>query len=137
MAVLWCAYAAALPLLFPDYLGRVLPLVWGLYLDLGGSSVAQVLTTQRLGTVIVLLLPLAVMAWRPAGAALVRVLSLAALGALAAAIVQHKGWSYHVLPVQMFACALGGALAARWLDRRPAAAPHTAASVLAGLFALY
>src|SRR5262249_31359844 len=60
-------------------------------------------------------------------------------GARAAALVEHKGWSSHVLPIALFTCALAGLLAARWLDRlfgRVVRARHAAAA-LTGLFALY
>lgn len=143
MAAVWAAYLASLPLLFPDYLGVVVPLVWDYYLDLGALSAAQVLLAPRMATALCLLLPLLWLAFRRSGpdAALPRMLGLAALGALASAVAQHKGWSYHILPIELFACALGGVLAACWLDRlggsrlRPAA--YAPAAVLAGLFALY
>ncbi len=145
MVGVWAVYLASLPLVFPDYIGSVLPLVWNVYLDLGGATVWQVLATQRLGTVVCLLAPLLIVTWRRRAVAtdapLPAILALAAVAALAAAIVQHKGWSYHVLPVQMLACALGGVLAAQWFDRRhvtaSAATPYSVAGALAGLFALY
>ena len=81
-------------------------------------------TTSRsnFATAIALLLPLLFLAWRRR-TELPTILALAASAALAAAIVQHKGWSYHILPVQMFACALGGVLAAQWFDARHATLP--------------
>jgi len=148
LAAVWLGYLASLPTVFPDYLNVVMPLVWGYYLDLGGLSVWDVLLVPRLATAMLLL---AVLLWvlvrRGARADLTRswarpwMLALAALGALAAAVVQHKGWSYHIVPIEMFACGLGGVLAAAWLDaagavRGPAGGPHVAAA-LAGLFALY
>ena len=144
MAGVWAIYLASLPLLFPDYISSVLPLVWSVYLDLGGTTVWQVLATQHLGTAIVLLVPLLWLTWRRRigpGAMLPSILAIAASAALAAAIVQHKGWRYHILPAQMFTCALGGILAAQWFDARQAvlmgSSPGSIAAVLAGLFALY
>jgi hypothetical protein len=144
MAGVWAIYLGSLPLLFPDYIGSVLPLVWSVYLDLGGTTVWQVLLTQHLGRAIVLLAPLLCLTWRwrtVPGAALATILAIAASAALAAAIVQHKGWPYHILPAQMFTCALGGLLAAQWFDARQAAlmgSPQgSIAAALAGLFALY
>jgi hypothetical protein len=142
------AYLASLPLLFPDYLGTVVPLVWNFYLDLGGSSAWRVLLTPRLFVATCLLLPLLFLAFRglpnlqrAPRAALPPLLALTAVAAFAAAVVQHRGWSYHVLPIELFACGLGGLLAARWLDRRritvAAPAPYAVASVLGGLFTLY
>jgi hypothetical protein len=148
MVGVWAAYLASLPLVFPDYLGTVVPLVWNFYLDLGGSSAWQVLLTPRLAVVTALLLPLLFLAFRgrpiplrAPGGVLPPLLALTAVAALAAAVAQHKGWSYHVLPIELFACGLGGVLAARWLDRRritvAAPAPYAIAAVLGGLFALY
>jgi hypothetical protein len=146
MVGLWAVYLVTLPLAFPDYLGTVAPLVGDFYLDLGGLTVAQVLMTPRLGAALCLLLPLLVVTFRrlplrAPGGALPAVLALAAVTVLASAIAQHKGWSCHVLPIELFACGLGGVLAARWIDRRrislAAPAPYTVAAVLGGLFALY
>jgi hypothetical protein len=148
MVGVWAAYLASLPLVFPDYLGTVVPLVWNFYLDLGGSSAWQVLLTPRLAVVTCLLLPLLFLAFRgrpiplrAPGGTLPPVVALAAVAALASAIAQHKGWSYHILPIELFACGLGGLLAACWLDRRritvAAPAPYAVAAVLGGLFALY
>jgi hypothetical protein len=117
MAGLWLAYLASLPLLFPDYLGHVMPLVWDYYLDLGGLAWWQVILTERLGTALMLLLPLAVLAAQPGRGALPKVIAAAALGATVSAVVQHKGWSYHALPVRLLAGLLAIVLAARWLDR--------------------
>src|SRR6185436_3121750 len=64
MVGVWSAYLASLPLLFPDYLGTVVPLVWNFYLDLGGSSAWQVLLTPRLVVATSLLLPLLFLAFR-------------------------------------------------------------------------
>jgi hypothetical protein len=141
MVGVWVAYLASLPLIFPDYLGIVVPLVWDFYLDLGGLTASEVLLVPRMATILALLLPLLVLVFRrPAGPRpLPRLLALAALGALASAVAQHKGWSYHILPIELFTCGLGGLLAARWLDRLSTRQidPYHAAAVLAGLFALY
>jgi hypothetical protein len=56
-------------------------------------------------------------------------------------MAQHKGWSYHILPIELFSCGLGGVLAARWLDGLGAARGQDEAiriaAALAGLFSLY
>ena len=131
---------------FPDYIATVLPLVWGFYL--GGLTVWQLLVTPSIGAVVCLLLPLLLAVFRPRSVplhplagALPRLLALAAVAALAALFMQHKGWSYHILPVQLFTCGLAGVMAASWLDRRrdsaTTPAPYTAAAVLGWLFALF
>lgn len=144
MVAVWLAYAISLPVVFPDYLNVVVPLVWDFYVDLGGLSVWDVMLMPRMATALLLLLPLLAIAARqllqPAGA-LPRMLLLAALGALASALAQHKGWSYHIVPIEMFELALGLVLAARWLDGQGVARTRKAgvhaASALTGLFALY
>jgi hypothetical protein len=150
MVGVWAVYVASLPLLFPDYIATVLPLVWDFYL--GGLTVWQLLVTPSIGAVVCLLLPLllplVLPAFRPRSVplypfagALPRLLALAAVAALAAMFMQHKGWSYHLLPVQLFTCGLAGVMAASWLDRRrdraATPAPYTVAAVFGWLFALF
>ncbi|MCK8785904.1 hypothetical protein M0638_16110 [Roseomonas sp. NAR14] len=141
MAGVWLLYLASLPVLFPDYTGYVLPLVWDYYLDLGGLAWWQVVFGDKLGAAVALLLPLAAVAFlAPAfrrgrnGGTLAQSLALAGIGAIASAWAQHKGWSYHVLPVRMFAATLGLVLAARWLDGAlsPARARLSAPALAAG-----
>ena len=146
MAALWLGYLVSLPLVFPAYLGTVVPLVLEYYLDNGGQTAWGLLLQPRLSTVVVFMVPLTVMAWRQR-ASLPRVLALAGLGALFSALFQHKGWSYHIMPIELFAGALAGVQAACWLDAQRAgevsregavqvSAVHVAAG-LAGLFAIY
>lgn len=140
MALLWLAYVASLPFLFPDYLGTVVPLVWEYYLAQGPVSLLDVALLPRMAIAEALLLPLLVVAAR-GQAPLPRMLALAGLGSLVSAIAQHKGWTYHVLPVAMFALTLAGVLAATWFDRTGAVSTlrggQRAAGVLAGIMALF
>ena len=73
------------------------------------------------------------------GGVLPRLLALAALGALASAVAQHKGWSYHIVPIELFAGALAAVTAAGWLDRLGVAspAPPRIAAGFAALMMLY
>jgi len=139
MAAVWALYLACLPFFFADYLGVVLPLVWDFYLNLGGLTAWQVLLVPRMATAVSLLLPALWIAFRrPAGrmgakgAALPRLLGLAALGGVAAAVTQHKGWSYHIVPIEFFASALATLTAARWLDRTRAT-ERTSGTSVAGI----
>jgi hypothetical protein len=133
MAALFLAYLAALPLLFPAYLGAVVPMAVDLYVDNGGLTALGVLLRPRLWPVALALLVLAVVAFR-GRAMLPRLLVLAAFAGLVAALVQRKGWPYHFMPAQLFTLSLAGLLGARWLDRRGARAGWAAG--LAGGFAL-
>lgn len=144
MLAVWAMYLASLPLLFPDYLNVVVPLVWDYYLANGDNTVLLVLLVRRMFTVLCVLAPLASIAFWPGsriGAGLPRLLVLAACGAVASAMAQHKGWSYHIVPIELFTCGLGGVLAARWLDGFNAARGRDGAvriaAALGGLFALY
>jgi len=144
MGCVWLAYAISLPLVFSDYLDVVVPLVWDFYVDLGGLSVWDVVLLPRMATALLLLAPVLALAAGPAlrrDGALPRMLAVAAIGALASALAQHKGWSYHIVPIEMLALALGLLLAARWLDGQGAMRTRRtavrAAGALAGLFALY
>jgi hypothetical protein len=144
MAAVWAAYIVSLPLLFPDYLNVVVPLVWDYYLANGDNTFLLVLLVRRMLTVLCALAPLAAIALWPGsrvGQGLPRLLALAALGAVASAVAQHKGWSYHIVPIEFFTCALGCVLAARWLDGLNAARGRAGAvriaAALGALFALY
>ncbi|SDC22150.1 hypothetical protein [Belnapia rosea] len=117
MAALWLLYLASIPAFFPNYLHHVLPLVRDYYLGLGDFAWWQVILSERLGTALAALLPLALVAARGGFGALPQVVAAAGLGAALAAIVQQKGWTYHAVPVRMMAGLLAVLLAARWLDR--------------------
>jgi hypothetical protein len=133
MASVWAAYLASLPVLFPEYLGSVVPLVLDYYLANGGQTPLSVLLIPRLGVAALVLVALAAVAFARGGT-LARVLALAGLGALASALVQQKGWSYHIVPVELFAGALALVLAARWLAGRR---PVRVAAGLGWVFVLY
>jgi hypothetical protein len=132
MAAVWLLYLATLPVAFPDYLGHVVPLVMDYYLATGGLGLAAVLLTDKMGSAVVaVLLVLPMLAWRGAGAG-ARALGCVALGGMLSAIVQHKGWSYHVVPMAMATALAGGWVAARWFDRAlPAGRAVAAAPMLA------
>ncbi len=121
-----------------------MPLVWEFYLDEGETTALRLFLLPRMATVLCLLAPLLWIAVRlrwQRDTALVRMLCLAALGALASAVAQHKGWSYHIVPIELFTCSLGLLLAAQWLDRSGAVGGRARAARFAGglggLFALY
>jgi len=136
MAALWLAYLALIHVAFPDYEGFALPLAVEFYHS--PASLADVLLNERMAPALVVFLPAAILAlWRPRG--LAPVLALAGLGALAAALVQMRGWSYHVMPVKLLGGLLAVQLAGRWLDAnlpRPAGSAPGFAALAAGFLAL-
>jgi hypothetical protein len=82
---------------------------------------------------LLLALPLAL--HRRAGA-LAQALGLAAAGAFVSAWVQHKGWTYHVLPMTILGLGALMAAGARWLDEAlPARRAAHAAPALAAVAA--
>jgi len=133
MASLWALYLAAIPVFFPGYFGRVLPLVWDWYVDLGGGAWWEVLLSATTGSAALFALGLvALAALIPRLGALPRLAAAATLGGLAAALVQHKGWSYHLVPVWTWGGLGCGVLLARGADRAlPAATARRAAPLLA------
>lgn len=133
MAGLWLAYLAAIPLLFPDYFDLVVPLVMGFYLGASGFGAFDVLLGDKIGAALLLLLLLAPFAARRAAGAPAQALLAAGIGGFLSAWVQHKGWSYHVVPMTMAGALLAGLLAARWLD---AALPPARAAAAAPALAL-
>jgi hypothetical protein len=138
MGALWLLYLASLPLLFGDYVFGVVPMVWDLYLNLTGLSLLDTLLVPRVGTAALLLAPLLWLTLRSTpwpGAALPRLVGLAALGGLASVVAQRKGWSYHIVPLELLTLALAVLLAARLLDALDATRRLTA-PVLAALLGL-
>lgn len=120
LALLWLAYLALIALRFPAYFGTIIPLVRSEYLGFAGPSFVQALTTVHLFSATAATIALlacaaasgtAVLGWLP------RLLAAGALGGLAAALVQLKGWSYHVVPVWICAGLFCGIAAARAADR--------------------
>jgi hypothetical protein len=137
MAVVWVIYLASLPVLFPDYLNVVLPLVFKYYI--GGHSIWQTTLVPRMGIALVLLIPLLWIAFRDQDAC-VKILSLAAVGAAVSGLIQRKGWSYHIVPIELFGFVLAGTLASRWLDTHGSELrkySRSMASALSMLFVLF
>jgi len=116
MAAVWVLYLASIPLLFPDFFGHVVPLVWDYYVDLGGLSAWGVLLTPNMAGAGLLLGLVSVLCFVRRFGPLVLALWAATAGAFVSAAVQHKGWTYHVAPVFMLAGLTAGLIAARWLD---------------------
>jgi hypothetical protein len=134
MAAVWAIYLASVPILFPDYLKVVLPLISSSYL--GGMSIWQTAQEPRAAIALLLLIPLLLFALLGRNA-VVKILSLAAVAAAASALAQRKGWSYHIVPIELFGCVLAGTLAARWLDMRRSNLRNYSESMASGLALLF
>ena len=90
----------------------------------------------RMGTALVLLVPLLWIAFRGKDV-LPKILSLAAMGAAVSALVQRRGWSYHIVPIELFGCVLAGTIASRWLDMRGSNFHQYSLSIASGLSMLF
>ena len=134
MVVVWTIYLASLPVFFPDYLDVMLPLIFNFYV--GGQTVWQTILVPRMGIALVLLVPLLWVGFR-GNNVLAKVLSLAAVGAAVSALVQRKGWSYHIAPIELFGCVLAGTIAACWLDMRASNLRKHSPSMAFGLSMLF
>ncbi|WP_338663120.1 hypothetical protein VQH23_23655 [Pararoseomonas sp. SCSIO 73927] len=136
LAGVWLLYLASIPLLFPDFFGHVLPLVWDYYVDLGGLSALSALLTPNMSVAALALALVSAACLARPGGPLVLALWAAMGGAFLAAWVQHKGWTYHVAPTFMLGGLAGGLMAARWLDGAlPSARARRAAPALSALLA--
>ncbi|WP_424813875.1 hypothetical protein [Roseococcus sp. YIM B11640] len=138
MAAVWLGYLGLIFGSFPDYPGFTLPLALEYYHSHLGFR--ALLLNEWLTPAALLFVPCAVLALRRPGG-LAPVLALAGLGALLAALIQGRAWSYHAMPVRLLGGLLAVQLAARWLDaalpagRAARAAPGFAA-IGAGLLGL-
>lgn len=133
MAALWVAYLALIHFAFPDYEAFAFPLAVEFYHS--GASLGSVLLNERMAPALLVFLPAAGLALlRPRG--LAPPLALAGLGAMVAAIVQMRGWSYHVMPFKLLGGLLAAQLAGRWLDAN-LPAPARVAPAFAALAAAF
>lgn len=136
MLAVWLLYLAAIPVFFPAYFREVVPLAWAVYADIHGPGPWRVLLTDVMGAAELLLVVAVPLALRREAGAFGQALAAAAVGAFLAAWVQHKGWSYHVLPISILGCAAVAVTAARWADRAlPEASARAAAPLLAAVAA--
>ena len=126
-------YAAIVILLFPVYLTDIVPLARDFYLPIGQGTPLNILVKPRMIPVFALLVPLV---WPALKSPAPRMLCLAAIAMLVSAMIQHRGWSYHIVPIELLTTATAALLAAQWLDHHQRETPH-AAAVLVGLISLY
>ncbi len=116
MAAIWLLYLASLPVFFPEYLSFVVPLVADFYLGNHAFGALDVLLGPLIGSALAgLIVACAMLVW-PGSGQRAQMLALVGVGAFASAWVQHKGWSYHVVPINMAVALVGVTVAARWCD---------------------
>jgi len=128
------AYAGAVYWLSPNYFD-MLRLLSTTYWNYADSWTGFVQVPEFMGAAL-----LATIAWMVGSTApaLFRTVSLAALGFALAAIIQHKGWSYHWYPVLALCWLLFGLAVAKAVAYRQAASPViiTALAVIVSAWSL-
>jgi len=131
-AAIGLAYVAAVPPAFPDYVANILPIGLDLYAPIR-EPVASLLAAPGLLFAFVLVVCALRLARDDPGDPLVAIPALAGLGALAAYLVQGKGWLYQAYPTLAFFALAGGAALARFAQPKPRVALGAAAFLAAAL----
>jgi hypothetical protein len=111
-AALGLAYVAVVPLAFPDYVARILPLGLDVYAPIREPLIALLAAPGPLFAFVLAAAALRLARDDP-GEPLVAVPLLAGLGALLAYLVQGKGWLYQAYPAMAFMTIAAGAALAR------------------------
>jgi len=117
LVLFFIGYGAFVLQVTPEYLGSVVPLAMGNYWDLGGLGPWGVLFDSDLSpsaALLALLSLVSLVTRRP----LSRLIAIAGVAATIIAMVQGKGWPYHLLPAQSLVLLLGAALLCEVLDLR-------------------
>ena len=131
-AALGLAYVAVVPQAFPDYVANILPIGIDLYAPIREPLVALLTAPGPLFGFVLAVCALRLTRDDP-GAPLVAIPALAGLGALAAYLVQGKGWQYQAYPALAFFALAAGAALARAPQSRPRLALGALAFLAAGL----
>jgi hypothetical protein len=131
-AAIGLAYVAAVPPAFPDYVANILPIGLDLYAPIR-EPVASLLAAPGLLFAFVLVVCALRLARDDPGDPLVAIPALAGLGALAAYLVQGKGWLYQAYPTLAFFALAGGAALARFAQPKPRVALGAATFLAAAL----
>ena len=100
----------------PEYFTTTLPLIFKAYIAIGNQSWWQILAAPRVAPTAVVAVLLGSLAFAAFGS-MARVTALFVAGGLAAAIVQAKGWDYHMLPAMGGTFLLAAILFSETLDR--------------------
>jgi hypothetical protein len=116
LGAVWIAYLLVILAAFHPYLSLVLPFAVGVYKGLDASLSGAAFGLYGLPPLIGLLV-LSPFAFRRGASALARQVALAAWGAWLAAVMQGKGWPYHLLPAETLVLLLAGVLGADLVAR--------------------
>jgi hypothetical protein len=111
------AHAIFAVLVTPEYFTFVLPLVLRYYTELGDVEMIGMLLGSVLAPTILALVPLSAAALFMLRSRLGVVLALFAIGTVASAALQAKGWSYHSLPALSATLLLAAVVIGGVLDR--------------------
>jgi hypothetical protein len=117
LAAFFAAYPLAIWIWLPQYYSYVVPLVMSSYETIGTASPSIILLGNQLGPALIVLIPLGIAAFLGRFSPLIRVVTLAGLGASLSGVIQNKGWSYHLLPAQTIEIVLGALMIAALAGR--------------------
>jgi hypothetical protein len=126
------AYVAAVPHAFPDYVANILPIGLDLYAPIR-EPIASLLAAPGPLLAFVFVVCALRLARNDSAEPLVAIPALAGLGALAAYLVQGKGWLYQAYPALAFFSLAAGAALARAPQPRLRVALGALAFLAAGL----
>ena len=101
LAACFVAYPVAIWIWLPAFYTDVVPLVMASYEAIGTASPSIILLGNQLGPALIVLIPLGIAAFMGRFPPLIRVVTLAGLGAALSGVVQNKGWPYHLVPAQI------------------------------------
>ena len=116
MAATVAAHVAIILFVTPAYANSVLPMVAAIYGKVGDSTIS-VLGGRLVLPTLIAWLCMAFMAFLLGRSLLPRVTAMFTAGALLSAILQAKGWSYHMLPALAGAFVVASAVVAEMGDR--------------------
>jgi hypothetical protein len=116
LAAVFIAYPLAIWIWLPQYYTSVVPLVMSSYETIGTASPSIILLGNQLGPALIVLIPLGIAAFLGGFSPLIRVVTLAGLGASVSGVIQNKGWPYHLLPAQTIEIVLAALMIAALVD---------------------
>jgi hypothetical protein len=117
MAAVMAVYTLLAWLITPAYFNFVLPLVMSAYEDIGGTSYFSIITGRHLAPYLLVLIPLAIVAFRQRWSHVMRLTAVVAVAAAIEGVSQDKGWPYHLLPAQMATILMFGWAMSRLMDQ--------------------
>ena len=141
------AYCVTVWLLTPDYVSKLLPILYDTYRDYMSLPIRQVALSLPMAKIAAVIVAWSVVRRRLRFRTLVSLFIMASVAAAAGFVMQHKDIEYQFLPAKLFIMVAAGLMLVdlflQWSERRPArlglrrATVVVVASALAAAFAFY